>query len=215
MVIAILGGTGQQGKGLAKRFVAANHVVLIGSRDQAKAIAVAAKLKEELTDANIAGGDNASVVKQADIVILTIPHGSQVEILGAIKEDLRGKVVVDTTVPMVPGRPPQVLQTEQGSSAQLVQEVLGDETSVVGAFHTVSAHLLNDLSKQLDTDTVVCGNSDEAKQLVITLAGEIGVRGINGGSLTIAHTLERITVMLIGMNMLHKKRSIGIQFTNI
>lgn len=215
MKVALIGGTGQQGTGLAKRCAAAGLEVWLGSRDPARARAKADELMAELPGAKILGSDNVSAARQGDIVVLTIPHGSQPELVPPLREAVVGKVVVDTTVPMVPGRPPRVLQIQEGSSAEWVQQLLGPAVPVVSAFHTVSAHLLNRLERPLNVDTILCGNDPQAKRTVADLASRMGMRAVDGGGLEASHTLERMTVLLISMNMLYKKRTLGFCVANL
>jgi 8-hydroxy-5-deazaflavin:NADPH oxidoreductase len=213
--ISIIGGTGNQGKGLALRLGAAGYSIILGSRSTEKAINVTNDIKELNPTINIEGVDNETAAERGNIVILTIPFKSQKDIVEPLKDKLVGKVVVDTTVALIPGKPPTTESVPEGSAAEKLQSILGPDVQLVSAFHTISAHMLEDLNKELKGDTLVAGDVEEAKEKVITLANNIGLRGLNAGPLKVSSTLERITALVIGMNIRYKKKSIGVNFTNV
>ncbi|WP_158211673.1 NADPH-dependent F420 reductase [Alkalihalobacterium alkalinitrilicum] len=213
--ISIIGGTGNQGKGLALRLGAAGYPIVLGSRSSEKAIKVANEIKEQHGNINIEGVDNGTAAERGDVVILTIPFKSQNDILDPLKEKLSGKIVVDTTVALIPGKPPTTENVPEGSAAEKLQVILGSDVKVVSAFHTISAHMLEDMEKELKGDTLVAGDDAPAKEVVIELANKIGLRGLNAGPLKVSSTLERITALVIGMNIRYKKKSIGVDFTNV
>lgn len=215
MKISIIGGTGNLGKGLAIRLAQAGHHIIIGSRSEEKAIDSANEIKEVIPNIKIEGMDNLQAAQRGEFIILTIPYKSLEETLVGIKDHVAEKVVVDTTVALIPGKPPTTEQVPEGSAAEKVQHLLGDDVQVVSAFHTISAHLLQEFDHELNGDTLVAGNYNEAKQMVMELAEEIGLRALNAGPLKMSSTLENITALLIGMNIRYKKKSIGVNFTNI
>ncbi|RFU65136.1 NADPH-dependent F420 reductase [Peribacillus glennii] len=213
--ISIIGGTGNQGKGLALRLGMAGYPIILGSRSSEKAIKVTREIKEEYPDINIEGVDNETAAERGDIVIMTIPFNSQRDIVEPLKEKLRNKIVVDTTVALIPGKPPTTESVPEGSAAERLQSIVGPDVQVISAFHTISAHLLENMNKALEEDTLVAGDDKSAKEKVIELANNIGLRGLNAGPLKISSTLERITALVIGMNIRYKKKSIGVHFSNI
>ncbi|WP_047154805.1 NADPH-dependent F420 reductase [Aneurinibacillus tyrosinisolvens] len=215
MRISIIGGTGNLGKGLALRLGKAGYHIFLGSRLMEKAIDAANEIKEKNPDFKIEGLDNIQAASMGDVIILTVPFKSIEEIMTGVCENAKGKVIIDTSVALIPGKPPTTERIPEGSVAQKVQEIVGEETQVVSAFHTVSAHLLNDLDKELSGDTLIAGDNQEAKEIVMTLAEKIGLRPLDAGPLRVSSTLEDLTSLLIGMNIRFKKKSIGINFVNI
>jgi len=213
--ISIIGGTGKQGKGLALRLGKAGYSIVLGSRSLEKAMQVAIEIKEKNPAICIEGVDNTSAAERGTIVFLTIPFRSQEEIIEPLKEYLNRKIVVDTTVALIPGKPPTTEIVQEGSAAEKLQRLLGPEIQVVSAFHTISAHMLENLDQELQGDTLVAGDHEPAKDRVIQLANQLGLRGLNVGPLHVSSTLEKMTALLIGMNMRYKRKSIGVSFTNI
>ena len=227
--IAVIGGTGHEGFGLAVRWWQAGHRVLIGSRDPEKARQAVARAQEAYAQAaaggslvgagvagpgELAGAANGEAARLADVVVLTIPFQGQAAILGDLKEALRGRVVVDTTVPLRSFRPPELEEIPEGSSAQRVQALL-PEARVVAAFHTISAVKLTDLKRRLDEDILICGDDAQARELVAKLAGDIGLRGIDAGPLRHARTLELVACLVIGLNQRYRRQAIGIRFDGL
>jgi 8-hydroxy-5-deazaflavin:NADPH oxidoreductase len=218
--IAIVGGTGKEGFGLATRWAHAGETVFIGSRDPQRAEEAAAKIKQRVgTWAQVSGGENKAVCAEADIIVLTIPFENHAEMLRQLKPTIQpGNIVVDTTVPLaasVGGKPTRMLGIWQGSAAQQTAEILADDdVSVVAAFQNVSSELLNGVGP-VDCDVIVCSDDADAIELVRALAEKIpGVRGISGGKLENARIVEQITAMLIGMNRRHAAHS-GIRITGL
>jgi 8-hydroxy-5-deazaflavin:NADPH oxidoreductase len=216
--VAILGGTGPEGFGLALRWARAGESVIIGSRDAGRAQTAAAKIKAAVSGANISGNENIVACATADLLVLTVPFEGHAALLKQIKPAIRpGTIVVDTTVPLaasVGGRATRTLGIWQGSAAQQTAELVPRETSVVAAFHNVSAELLN-ADAPLDGDVIVCSDDRNATQEVRALAAKIpGVRAIDGGKLETARILEQITALLIGLNIRHKGHS-GIRITGL
>ena len=213
--VAVLGGTGPQGRGLARRFAAAGLTVVIGSRSADRAGDTAAELATA-TGGNVTGADNAQAAAAGDVVVVAVPWDGHGELLAALAPQLAGKVVVDCVNPLgFDKQGAYALQVEEGSAAQQAAALLPDST-VVGAFHNVSAVLLDDPDvDKVDTDVLVLGNVREATDLVQALADTIpGVRGIFGGRLRNAHQVEAFTANLISINRRHKAHS-GLRVTDV
>ncbi|GAA1151354.1 NADPH-dependent F420 reductase [Nocardioides aquiterrae] len=209
--VAVLGGTGPQGRGLARRFAAAGIPVVLGSRSAERAEDAARELPGE-----VRGLDNAGAAAAGDIVVVAVPWEGHGELLTALKGELAGKVVVDCVNPLgFDKQGAYALAVEEGSAAQQAQAILGDST-VVGAFHNVSAVKLEDPEvESVDTDVLVLGDVREATDLVQDLAGVIpGVRGVYGGRLRNAHQVEALTANLISVNRRYKAHA-GVRITDI
>lgn len=211
--IGILGGTGDQGKGLARRFAMAGHEVLIGSRSAERAGQAAASLGEGLP---ARGADNAEVARTADLVIVAVPYDGHKALLESLRDDLAGKIVIDCVNPLgfdKQGAYP--LPVEEGSAAQQAAAVLTGST-VVAAFHHVSAVVLLDPEvAEVDLDILVLGDDREATTLVQALAGRIGgVRGVYGGRLRNAGQIEAFTANLISINRRYKAHA-GLRVTDV
>ncbi len=216
--IAIIGGTGAEGFGLALRWARAGETVVIGSRDAQRAAEVTAKIKQQVPEARVSGGENSAVCADADLIVLTVPFEGHAKLIAHLKPSiLGGTIVVDATVPLaasVGGKPTRMLGVWQGSAAQQTAEILGPDISVVAAFQNVCAELLNG-NDPVDCDVIVSSDDRDAIAVVQALAAKIpGVRGINGGRLENARIVEQITALLIGMNIRHKAHS-GIRITGL
>lgn len=217
--IAVLGGTGAEGFGLALRWARAGETVIIGSRDAARAREAAAKILETAgNEAKVSGEENSAACAAADILVLTIPFEGHCTLLKQIKAAIRpGSIVIDTTVPLaasVGGRATRTLGIWEGSAAQQAAEILPQGVPVVAAFHNTSADILNG-DAPIDCDVIVCGDDADASKTVRALAAKIpGVRAIDGGKLENARILEQITALLIGLNIRHKGHS-GIRITGL
>ncbi|MEW6298498.1 MAG: NADPH-dependent F420 reductase [Thermodesulfobacteriota bacterium] len=215
MKIAILGGTGEQGPGLALRWARAGEEVIIGSRQREKGERVAAELNQELGKDLLRGTDNASAAAAADVAVLTVPYAAHVSTLETVKEQLKGKIFVDVSVPLDPENPRRVIMPPAGSATEEAQQVLGPDVQVVGALQNVSAHLLRDLHAALDCDVLVCGGNKDARATVIRLIEKLGTRAIDAGPLEAARLIEPITALLIRLNIRHKVHSAGIRITGL
>jgi len=217
--IAILGGTGPAGTGLALRWARAGETIIIGSRDAQRAQETADKIKKKAGDqARISGMENSAACSAADILMLTVPFEGQAALLKQLKPAItEGSILIDATVPLaagVGGRASRTLGVWQGSAAQQTAELVPEEVSVVAAFHNLSADLLNG-DAPLDCDVIVCSDDSDAAQLTRELAAKIpGVRAIDGGKLENARTVEQITALLIGLNIRHKGHA-GIRITGL
>lgn len=203
MTVAVVGGTGPQGTGLALRFAQAGVDVVLGSRNSARARAIAAELTTRIPEAtgNISGTDNLSTVEAADeIVFLATPYAAHNATLTAIKDRLAGKILVDLVVPLAEGNPKQLDMPQEGSATEAAQSLLGPDIPVVGALHNVSAHTLNTLDQPINCDILVCGNAIESKKKVIALIKRLGVEAYNCGPVNSARCIEAITPLLIRLN---------------
>jgi len=218
--VAIVGGTGPEGRGLAWRWARAGLPIIIGSRDAERGRQAAESIKVACGGAaNVEGTDNAGAVAQANVVMLTVPFGGQAELLKKLKPSFRpDTVLIDATVPLaaeIGGRPTRVLGVWQGSAAQQTAELVPEGTRVVAAFHNVS-HTLLEGDAPVDCDVIVCTDHEPARQIAFDLARNIpGVRPIDGGRLENARTVEQITALLIAINIRAKKQSAGIRITGI
>ncbi|SDG21989.1 hypothetical protein SAMN05421505_102295 [Sinosporangium album] len=209
--IGILGGTGDQGKGLARRFALAGHEVLIGSRSVGRAQEAAASLAP-----TVRGGENAQVARDADVVIVAVPWDGHKATLESLAGDLAGKIVVDCVNPLgFDKQGAYALPVEEGSAAQQAAAVLG-ESRVVAAFHHVSAVLLLDPGvDRIELDVLVLGDDREATDIVRALAARIpGARGVYGGRLRNAHQVEALTANLISINRRYKAHA-GLRITDV
>jgi 8-hydroxy-5-deazaflavin:NADPH oxidoreductase len=217
--IPIIGGTGALGYGLALRWAAAGHAVVIGSRSAERAAEAAAKLSEKLPDAEIEGLPNDAAAKQGPIVLLTVPFRAQSENLNNLREVLEpGQLLVDCTVPLaaaVSGKATRSLGVWQGSAAQQAQEMVPEGVEVVAALHTISAPTLNNLAAALSEDVLLCGDRKVAKARVAALVESIpGLRAVNAGQLEMARIVEQLTPMLISINARYKTHA-GIRITGL
>ncbi|MDF5755679.1 NADPH-dependent F420 reductase [Spongiactinospora sp. TRM90649] len=209
--LGILGGTGDQGKGLARRFALAGHKVLIGSRNAERAQQAAESIGH-----GVAGGENAAVATESDIVIIAVPWDGHKATLESLREQLAGKIVVDCVNPLgFDKRGSYALPVEEGSAAEQAAAVLTD-SRVVAAFHHVSAVILLDPEvPEIDLDVFVLGDDREATDTVQALASRIpGMRGIYGGRLRNAHQIEALTANLISVNRRYKSHA-GIRVTDV
>jgi hypothetical protein len=217
--IAILGGTGPQGAGLALRWARAGETVIIGSRDAARAQKTADAIRARVgPKAHISGVENAAACAATDLFMLTVPFEGQADLLKQIKPAIRpGSVLIDATVPLaagVGGRASRTLGVWQGSAAQQTAELVPKGVSVVAAFQNVSADLLNG-DADIDCDVLVCSDDPNATQTAIELAVKIPrIRAIDGGKLENARIVEQITALLIGLNIRHKGHG-GIRITGL
>jgi NADPH-dependent F420 reductase len=217
--IAILGGTGPAGMGIALRWTRAGETILIGSRDPQRAQDAAATIKQRIGDkARVSGMENSAACAAADLLVLTVPFESQAALLKQLKPAIRpGSILIDATVALaagVGGRASRTLGVWQGSAAQQAAELVPKGVNVVAAFHNLSAELLNG-DEALDCDVIVCSDDANAAQLTRALAAKIpGVRAIDGGKLENARILEQITALLIGLNIRHKGHA-GIRVTGL
>jgi NADPH-dependent F420 reductase len=214
--VALIGGTGRLGPGLALRLSRGGLPVIIGSRDLQHALDVAERVTALGGAARIRGATNADAAAGGDLAILTVPYEAQAVLLPELAGALGGKVVVSTTVPVRfdPALGPVAVTVAEGSAAEQVAALL-PTSRIVGGFHTVSSVHLSRLDRDLDEDVLLCGDDDDAKAEVRRIAGVIpGVRVVDAGRLGNAHHLEQLTVLLLSINRL-SRRSVGVRLTGL
>jgi len=217
-VIGIVGGTGDLGSGLARRWTKAGYTVVIGSRKLEGAQEAAEAIRAQAAaggwdSCSVEGRENSDAAQAADVVVVTVPFAHQRPTLEAIAPMVAGKTVVDVTVPLVPPKVARVQLPPEGSAGQIAQDVLGEGVHVVSAFQNVAAaHLQTD--DPIACDVLVCGNSKDARQQVIDLMATIGMRGVHAGLINNAAAAEALTSVLININRQFKTHS-GIRITGI
>jgi 8-hydroxy-5-deazaflavin:NADPH oxidoreductase len=214
--IAVMGGTGPQGKGLGYRFAKHGHTVVLGSRAAEKAHAAAEEVNARLSGAEVAGASNADACAEADVVLLAVPYDGHDELVASLP--LAGRTVISCVNPLAfdkQGPHGRVIDGGEGSAAESAQRIAPDAT-VIGAFHHVSAKNLWSDEEYLDhEDVLVCGDSAEGKALVIELARCVtGRDGIDAGKLRLARQLEPLTAVLISINKAYKTQS-GIRISGV
>ena len=213
--IAVIGGTGSEGNGLALRWAHAGYRVIIGSRGAEKAEAAASELNDILARDGVAGRENPAAAREADLIVLTVPYAAHQPTLESIREEAQGKVLVDVTVPL---KPPEVyiVNIPAGrSAAEEAQAILGADVRVVSAFQNVSAHHLKHLDHVIDCDVLVCGDDKEARATALALVKAAGMKGINAGPLANSVVSEGLTAMLISINRAYGVKDSGIRITGI
>ncbi len=216
--IAIVGGTGDLGTGLARRWIAAGYPVIIGSRTTEKALDAVADLRTVLAarghgSVAVEAMDNVAAAARADIVVLTVPFGHQATTLESIKAAVQGKILVDVTVPLMPPKVARVQLPPQGSAGKIAQELLGENVRVVSAFQNVAARHLQD-DHALECDVLVCGNDKDAREEVVKLVAAAGMRGFHAGSIDNSAAAEAMTSLLIFINKQYQCHS-GIRITGV
>jgi NADPH-dependent F420 reductase len=210
--IAVIGGTGDLGSGLAARWAAAGYPIVLGSRTREKAEAAAASMTAAAPGSMICGEDNLGAARAGEIVVIAVPYSSHDAILTEIRDAVRGKIVVDAAVPLVPPKVSMVQLPPEGSAAKSAQALLGDDVRVTSAFHNVGAKKLRS-GGDVDCDVLVFGDDKAAKEVVIELAKAAGTRGIDGGALVNSAAAEALTSVLIGINRRYKVDGAGIRIT--
>jgi NADPH-dependent F420 reductase len=215
MTIAILGGTGKEGKGLAYRWAQAGYRILIGSRTPPKATSAAEEINMMLGgSAHIEGLDNPRAAREADIVVLTVPYAAHRNTLESVKEAVQGKFLVDVTVPLVPPKVSTVQMPPAGSAAQEARQILGDGVEVCSAFQNIShEHLLGD--NIVDCDVLVTGTSKNARAKVLELVQAAELTGWDAGPIENSVVIEGLTSVLIGINKKYGSTHAGIKITGI
>jgi NADPH-dependent F420 reductase len=213
--IAVLGGTGQEGRGLALRWAHAGYPVVIGSREAPRAAAMAGDIRRRIGGGSIEGCDNRRAAERGDIVVLTVPYAAHRATLESVKDALAGKILVDVTVPLVPPHVARVQLPPEDSAAVAAQRLLGPTVKVVSAFQNVSAHLIETPAMPVDCDVLICGDDKEARAAVVALAQAAGMRGIHGGALANSVAAEALTSVLIFINRRYGLKTSGIRFTGL
>jgi hypothetical protein len=213
--IAVVGGTGNEGKGLAYRLAKAGYRVVIGSRSQERAAAAAAELGQLVVGKSLPSGmSNADAANEANIVLLTVPYGAHEEILSVIKPAMNGKLLIDATVPLLPGRVTRAHRPAAGSAAQEAYQILGEGVEIAAAFHNIShEHLFQE--DMIDCDVLVTGTSKTARSDTLKIVEAIGLRGWDAGPIENSAISEGLTSVLIHINKQYGSKSAGIRVTGV
>jgi len=221
MKIGIIGGTGKEGRGLAVRWAKAGHDVVIGSRDAERGAAKAAELNEQFGITTLSGTDNVGACEGVEVVVLSVPYSGHRATLTALKPHLAGKIMVDITVPLQPPKVRQVNLPEGKAAALEANAILNpegtedaDKVAVVATMHHVSSSHLIDLDHDIDCDVMVCGKKG-ARERIVELVGDLGMRGIDCGPLKNAVALESLTPVLLYINKKYGTPSSGVRITGI
>lgn len=214
--IAVFGGTGKEGKGLALRWAAKGHEIVIGSRSPERAQAAADDIVRVLGGtARVRGADNLAAAQACTLGVLSVPYSAQVETAEAVASALAGKILIDVTAPLIPPRVDRVALPGGESAVLALQRRLGPEVKVVSAFQNVSAVHLQDLGHAIDCDVLVCADDPQAREVVIGLAADAGMRGLHAGVLANSAAAEALTSVLIAINKRYKVAGSGIRITGI
>lgn len=215
--VAIIGGTGELGLGLARRWAAAGLEIIVGSREAARAREAAAATAALTGSTAVTGLTNAEAVARAEIVVLAVPAAAQAAVVREIAAAAAGKIVVDATVPLAPEDPTRPAPPPEGSAAERARRILEEAggAAVVSGFHTVPARLLQDLDRDLAMDVLLCGDDEAAKAQVARLARRIGLRPVDCGPLAQAAILESLTPLIIGVGKRYRRRHVGLAFTGL
>ena len=213
--IGIIGGTGRQGRGLAYRWAQAGHEILIGSRKLEGALAAVEELEERLGgEGKLTGLTNLEAVEACDIAVLTVPFEHMRSTLEELKDALQGKLLINVCVPLVPPKVTRVQMPPEGSGALMAQAILGNDARIVDAFQNVSfEHLLS--GEEIDTDVLDAGYDKAARETVIQLSADIGVKAWDAGVIQNTMVVEGLTSILIGLNIQYKVPSSGIRITGV
>jgi NADPH-dependent F420 reductase len=216
LTIAVLGGTGKEGKGLAYRWAKAGYKVLIGSRSSERAVTAASEIMElSEGSSSVVGTSNLEAAQLAEIVVLTVPYAAHRETLESVKDALKGKLLIDATVPLVPPKVTKVQMPSAGSAAQEAKEILGDDVQVVAAFQNVSYERLLDDDGDIECDVLVTGSSKEARTEAIMLVEAAGLTGWDAGPIENSVVVEGLTSVLININKQHGSNHAGIKITGV
>jgi len=221
LTIAVLGGTGAEGSGLATRWAHAGHSVVLGSRSAEKAQQAATEINARLAGklpanaVDVRGMDNRSAAAAAAVVVLAVPYAAQHSAVEEVREALAGKILIDVTVPLVPPKVSRVQLPQGGSAVEAIQTMLGAQTRVVSAFQNVSAHYLSELDRHIDCDVLVCGDDKDARDVAVRLATDAGLRGVHAGVLANSAASEALTSALIAINRFYKVPAAGIRITGV
>ena len=213
--IAVIGGTGKEGQGLALRWARAGHVIIIGSRDAARAEAAANTLNGLLGQDVARGLSNADAAQAAQVVALSVPYAAHRATLEMIKDGAQGKVLIDVTAPLDPANKRKAYRVPEGSAGVAAQQFLGENVRVVSAFQNISYTHLSNAAADLGCDVLVCGNDPAAKQIVIALARDAGLAAFDAGPIENAVVAEGLTAALININIAFKIKNAGIHLTGV
>lgn len=215
MKIAILGGTGNEGRGLGSRWAMAGHEIIIGSRSAERGARAAAEMCQQFPDAKISGTDNRSAAEQGDLVVLSVPYDAQAATLDEVKEAVQGKLLLTVVVPLGSIKARYWRLPSGLSAAEEAQEQLGEGVRVVAAFQNISSVHMEDPHSVPDCDVLICGEKRADKDIVAQLCADAGMRGINAGALQNATIAEGLTCVLLGINIRYKIKNAGIRITGL
>ena len=215
MTIGVLGGTGQQGGGLAFRWARKGHEIIIGSRSAEKAVLAAQVLNQRLAGGRVRGASNREAAQAASVVVLAVPYAAHAATAEELRGLLAGKILVDVTVPLVAPKFDRVQLPAAGSAAVALQRKLGDGVKVVSAFQNVAAAHLMDISHAIECDVLVCGDDAAAREIVIGLARDAGLKAWHAGALANSAAAEALASVLIAINKRYKIRGSGIRITGV
>ena len=218
--IAVIGGTGDQGFGLVLRWAKAGEHVIIGSRQQQKAEDAAKKANSILGASTVSGMENPKAAGAADIIVMSVPFAAHVDMIKSVHDSIKpDDVFIDVVVPLstaVGGPASTALAVWEGSAAQQAARLLPPHTKIASAFHNVVSEALQRIDREVDSDVIVCSDSQETRKVAMDLAAEIpGVRAIDGGRLENSRIVEQITALLIGINIRYKVSDAGIRVTGL
>lgn len=214
ITVAVLGGTGKEGKGLALRWAVKGHEVVIGSRSAERAQATADEIRARAGGhANVRGTDNVAAAQAASVVVLAVPFSAQTPTAQEVAPQLAGKVLIDVTVPLIPPKVDRVQLPDGGSAVQALQTKLGADVKVVSAFQNVSAAHLWELDHVIDCDVLVCGDDAEAREMAVQLATDAGMKAWHAGVLANSVAAEALTSVLIAINKRYKIPGSGLRIT--
>ncbi len=213
--VAVLGGTGKEGSGLAMRWALQGYHVIIGSRDAERAVTRAAELNAQIGGEYLIGKSNEDAIRDADILVLTVPYSAQKATLEGLKALMAGKILVDVTVPLQPPKVRTVFVPEGHAAALEAAAILGDSVRLVSAFQNVSAEKISEPEMAVDCDVLISSDDAEAKEEVIKLVEAAGMRGIDAGPLANAVAAEALTAVLLYINRKYGVKGAGIRITGI
>jgi NADPH-dependent F420 reductase len=211
-IVAILGGTGKEGSGLAWRWARNAYPLIIGSRSAERAVQSAKELAEKVPGANVRGADNVEAARAGDIVVLTVPYEAQMSTLEGVKDQLQGKILVDATA-RVDWRKPRPPMGK--AAARMAQEMLGPEVRVVSAFQNIPASALVRPEQKLESDVLVCSDDPQARADVVRLAEGAGMDAYEAGGLDNGIVVEGLTALIIVMNKRYKSNVCGVRVTGV
>lgn len=215
MNVAILGGTGKEGTGLALRWGRAGHRILVGSRSPERAAAQAQELARQAPGGAFEGRTNETAAREGDIVVVAVPYAGHRALLAELRTALAGKVVLDAVVPLDFGGARLYAPPPEGSAAEEARAVLGDGVRVVAGLHSLAARELTSLDHTLDADVLICGDDADAKSVASRLIEDAGVRCLDAGPLSMAPVLEGLTAVMVRLNRRYRSKSAALRITGI
>ena len=215
MIVAILGGTGKEGTGLALRWARAGHAILVGSRSADRARERAAEMARLVPGARLEGRTNDAACQDAELVVVAVPHAGHRVLLTELSGRLAGRVVLETVVPLDFAGPRLYAPPAEGSAAEEARAVLGPGTPIVAGLHALAAHELASLDHALDADVLVCGDEPPAKATAMRLIADLGVRPLDAGPLSMAAVLEGLTAVMVRLNRRYRSKAAALKITGL